>query len=139
MGTTSYVSVPLFSGQQGLDEGVAGSRGVGAAGAVPLTFTAWLSDNSPLSFNVSPPEGVLSQQPAEGEQQVGAFTPTRGRRQGTGGGLVVSYTCRDFGKTMKGQLYVQTSDGKLHWCVGCAWGKLHQWAGLETGGMGQRV
>ena len=122
----------------------------------PVPFTAWLSPDTPLSFDIRPAKGMLAPRPgsakAEGsggdlavtdrrqsqaalnrQSHAGSSPPRTGRsrspsptQRGTGRGgnpearagsgeagapaLVVTYTCRDFGKIVKGKLFVQTEE-----------------------------
>jgi len=59
----------------------------------PQPFTASFTSDTPIQFNVLPQRGML---PPAGQQG----PPP----------LQVTYTCRDFGKVVKGRLFVQTPD-----------------------------
>lgn len=62
----------------------------------PVPFTANFTPDTPLSFDVRPTKGMLQPAPRDGSQG----TPA----------MQVLYTCRDFGKIMKGRLFVQAGD-----------------------------
>lgn len=61
-----------------------------APGGEALPYKAWLSPETPLSFDFAPATGLLA--PRGSPQQ-----------------LTVSYTCKDFDKIMQGSLFVQTA------------------------------
>ncbi|KXZ50888.1 hypothetical protein GPECTOR_14g137 [Gonium pectorale] len=68
-----------------------------ASGNEPQPFTATFPSDTPMCFNVVPSKGVLPPAPRPGDPEP---DPP----------LAVSYTCREFGKVVKGRLYVATSD-----------------------------
>lgn len=80
MGATATVPLQLYS-----------------SGPNPQPFTAHFPPDTPMAFNVIPPKGLLPPAPKPGEP---APEPA----------LSVSYSCREFGKVVRGRLYVQTSD-----------------------------
>ncbi|GFR48569.1 hypothetical protein Agub_g10471, partial [Astrephomene gubernaculifera] len=80
VGATSHLPLRLYS-----------------SGPEPQPFTASFPSDTPMVFNVTPSKGMLPPPPKPGEPEP---EPA----------LTVSYTCREFGKVVKGRLYVQTSD-----------------------------
>ncbi|CAD7694978.1 unnamed protein product [Ostreobium quekettii] len=60
----------------------------------PEPFTANFTPDTPLQFEVKPAKGML---PVRGSASQDEEPP-----------CVVSYTCRDMGKTLKGRLHIQT-------------------------------
>ncbi|KAG2493472.1 hypothetical protein HYH03_008289 [Edaphochlamys debaryana] len=68
-----------------------------AAGSEPQPFTTHFPSDTPMVFNVVPSKGLLPPAPKPGEPEP---EPA----------LLVSYNCREFGKVVRGRLYVQTSD-----------------------------
>lgn len=103
----------------------------------PVPFKAWLSGDTPLSFNVFPSTGVLQVKPppgaAESSRTVSpqrslsrllsrsgsarraSQSPPKSRPSSAGAGgarpaVTVTYTCKDFGKVVKGRLFVQAGE-----------------------------
>lgn len=117
-----------------------------APGDEPAPFKAWLSGDTPLSFNVHPAQGVLPVKPPSpsllpaaehsGMSSPGGSSPLRRQLSRAGSSrrgsspnaasrspstdplaaaktrpaVTVTYTCRDFGKVVKGRLFVQAGD-----------------------------
>ncbi|PNW70067.1 hypothetical protein CHLRE_17g704300v5 [Chlamydomonas reinhardtii] len=80
VGATSYIPLRLY-----------------ASGSEPQPFTASFPNDTPMVFHVIPAKGLLPPAPKPGEPEP---EPP----------LQVSYSCREFGKVVRGRLYVQTSD-----------------------------
>ncbi len=109
MDCTAYVPIFLYSGT-----------------GEPASFTASFTSSTPLQFTVSPPQGVLPPRPAAqgGGSGSAPLFGTTSIPAGPASGpdysvapLWLAYTCRDFGKVLKGRLFVQTPDGQFSFDV----------------------
>ena len=88
----------------------------GGSGA-PVDFTAEFTAETSLLFGVTPDQGqLLPPRGADGTAAGPLFGPASSAEPDAslGAPLWVSYTCRDFGKVLKGRLLVRGSDGSQY-------------------------
>ena len=84
----------------------------------PQPFTAQFTSDTPLQFSVTPSRGVLRPRPAGASDALFGTASVSGASLDLAAApLWVSYTCREFGKVVKGRLFVQTPMGQYSFDV----------------------
>ncbi len=72
----------------------------------PQAFTATLTPDTPLQFSITPTRGTLQPRPDKAPEAL--YGSTSGSIDMSEAPLWVSYTCRDFGKVVKGRVIIKT-------------------------------